>query len=351
MFELTFISYVYVKIHFIMIFMIYHIFLIIIILLYIFYYYTYYQTFHSFKKLHSDGDMLYKCFVKEKRYYKCKKRRKEKLYNKNITHKDRYNPLSYYYIYKFPIINKNVSILVYNICLCEEFDEREAVRMTWGVKTNKLYTLYVIGNTNKKCEKQLNLESKLNKDILRINIDENYYNQTLFTIYLLKLLPIVFENIQFFIKSNLDDLVNWKLFFKEYNRVFYIKDLFIVPNIGFMKEVPYDNNYKYSSSKDIADYYNKHIPKEGIKTFDGFFYGYSRELSLLLFNESIKFPKLINAEDQYISWLLYSIGYSNFKKIKSLEKPHDNIINNKKYSVIHRIKGPDLLALFKYLYN
>lgn len=334
-----------------MILMIYHLILTIILLLIYNYYYSNYYTFHSFKKLQSDTDMLYKCFVKEKRYYKCKKRSKINLYNENITPKDRFTPLSNYYIYNYPKINKNVSILDYNICLCEEFDEREAVRMTWGVKTKKLFTLYVIGKTNKKCEKQLNLESKLNKDILRINIDENYYNATLFTIYLLKLLPALYKNIHFFIKSNLDDLINWKLFFKEYNRVFNIKKLFIVPNIGFINEVPHDNNYKYSSSKDISDYYNKQIPKKGLKTFDGFFYGYSRELSLLLFNESLKYPKLINAEDQYVSWLLYSIGFSDFKKIKSLEEPHDNIINNRIYSVIHRVKGSDLLALFKYLYN
>lgn len=300
--------------------------------------------------INSDED-TFSCFKKTKEYYKCIKSPCNGNIDFVIGNKDRYYPLSdNYKLFDIPEYLKETNILIYIVCLCNEKIERECVRKTWSKNDNGYSTIFIVGNTNIKCENDLKRENIINKDIIRININENFFNNTLFTKYLFKLLPQISNSINYFIKASLDMIINWKKFEIEFNEIIKEKsDIFIIPYDFYLKKIPSKDNEKYSSSKDIADYYNKLIPKKGIYCFGGYFYGYNRYISSMLFNQSEKYNKLIGCEDQYICWLFYTLKFNNYRKIYSTCSVDNNLNKNKKYSLIHRTKGNDMFSLYKYL--
>lgn len=297
----------------------------------------------------SKSDKIIKCYDKMKYFSKCFADITSTKVKSKITKENRFHPLSdNYYLYNIPNYIRKKKILIYIVCLCREFIERESVRRTWGRNDKDYATVFIIGITNKKCDNKLKIESKYKNDIIRINIVESFFNNTLFTKYLFKLLPSISYNIKYFMKCSLDMMIDWNIYEEIFSREINKKNIFLVPNIFKFKRINSDDNYKYSSSLIVADYYNKIIPHNGIKSFVGFFYCYDRNLSLNIYYQSEKYKYIMGAEDQYISIIFYTMNFSNYKRIKSHVFIHDNILKNKNIPLIHRIKGIYMYSLYRY---
>lgn len=331
-------------------------FYILFFLLFIFMMYEY-NIMNVNKKItynnYNNIEKIQKCYSKYNDYYKCRNSKSSGELNFYVKPSDRYTPLSdNYRLFPQFKYRKYTKFLIYIVCLCKQHIEREAVRRTWYRNDNLFTTVFIVGETNKECDLNLRKENKIKKDIIRINIIENYFNNTLFTIYLLKLLPELSQNIEYFIKASLDILINWKILEPQiFSIIRNDKDSFIVPRFkNVFYSLSNDIHSKYSSSNDAVNYYNKLFPKGGLKCFDGFFYIHNRYLGKILYNESSKYPILIGCEDQYISWLFYSLKINKYKILKHVSLTVNKDVNkNKEYSIIHRIDGIDLLSLYKFL--
>lgn len=257
-------------------------------------------------------------------------------------------PFNYFFIHNLscPLTTQ---LYVYIISECKQIRERNAVRLTWGKKTEFVTIRYIIGIGNKACEENYFLENKLYRDIMQINIYESFANETLFNLYTMKYLNVLCPYSKLYAKFDLDCYVDFNFLFKEikiYNNLSH--QFFGAEKQKWMK-VNGDPLYKYSSPKSIAQYYNSIFPKSGIYVYSGFATVFTSDLPSLIFNNSLNYPLLLRIDDQYISWILYKLNIS-INRISSYEIVNDCRIY-KRVSVIHRIISHDMIPYSQYYYS
>lgn len=109
------------------------------------------------------------------------------------------------------------------------------------------------------------------------------------------------------------------------------------------KYVNPDQSFKYSSPWDTATYYSALFPKQGIYVYSGFATIFTSDIPSLLYNESLKNPKLLRIDDQYISWLLYKLKIK-INKLSSYAILPNKCRIYKNVSIIHRITYTDMIS-------
>lgn len=190
-------------------------------------------------------------------------------------------------------------------------------------------------------------ENKLNGDILQINIIESFANETLFSIYAMKYLNILCPYAKLFGKFDVDTYVNMKKLFNEIKPNINKKFQFWGAEKQKWKKINSNQKFKYSSPKQIAEYYNPLFPKGGIDVYSGFATVFTYDIPLKIYNYSLYYPRLIRIDDQYISWILYKLNIA-INRISSYAILPDRCTIHKNVSVIHRITSTDLISYSLY---
>lgn len=268
----------------------------------------------------------------------------------NYSDKDAPFPFPYSYSFtNYTPCPPNTIIFIYIISECKQHIERDAVRLTWGENIYSNITIkFIIGIGNDDCAINYQYENSKYGDMLQINIYESFANETLFGLYTMKYLTQLCPYSYYYCKFDIDTYVNIsKLYYMLASRK-YKENSFWGAEIIKWKRVNDDRNYKYSSPSDIAKYYNCLFPKNGIAVYSGFATILTYNIPALLFNESLKYLKLIRIDDQYISWLLHKLKIK-IKPISSYAILPNKCTIYKNVLVIHRIRSYDLIAYYRYL--
>lgn len=102
------------------------------------------------------------------------------------------NPFPYNYSFiHYTTCPSNTYLYIYIISECKQIYERNAVRLTWGKITKHITIRFIIGIGNNECNRNYNIENNIYGDMLQINIQESFANETLFNLYTLKYLNIL----------------------------------------------------------------------------------------------------------------------------------------------------------------
>lgn len=289
------------------------------------------------------------CLKKHICKQKCLRFKNTRTIKMNYTTKDYPNPFPYnYYFMHNSVCPSNTYLFIYIISECNQIMERNSVRLTWGKNTKYITIRYIIGIGNSECNKNYIIENKMYEDIFQINIHESFANETLFNLYTMKYLTKLCPYSKYFAKFDLDAYVEFDKLFKETKLYKYRKYQFWGAEKQNWKRVNGDQSYKYSSPFDVADYYNKLFPQNGIDVYSGFATLFSNDIPSLLFNFSFKYPNLMRIDDQYISWLLYKLNIT-IKQISSYAILPNRCTVYKNVSVIHRITSLDMISFSLYI--
>lgn len=275
--------------------------------------------------------------------------------NNDITfYSDKDIPASYDFIkelsYHKEFLCKNrTDIFIAIITKCAELEERMAIRRIYNAVEDVIQFHFFIGITIPDCHSQFLIEKKIYNDISQIPIQESYINQTIFTLYLHKILPIICPYAHYYGKMDADQYINFTKILSLLNINKDNNDLFYTCFTWKMHFLNTNPNYKYSSHKNIKKYYDKNLPKSGLIGFTGSFGLWRSSLSTIIYNESLKESHIIRMEDQHISWLIYKLKRNNITNITFYNMKcasFSNICNKKLTNIygIHNIRG-------KYLYS
>lgn len=312
---------------------------------------------HINNNLENKFDEYRKC-IYEKCLLKCLIKNKSETKFKPYNDKDVPGPFPFDYSYLENIknvCNKKTFMLISIITLCSELEERVAIRKVYNTFNSSIQFHFFIGYSSTECEREFKIEKRIYKDISQMPIKESYTNQTIFTLYLHKILPIICPYAKYYGKMDADQYINFP------NLINLIKrnklNKYVIYNCQTWRYFKINTNqrWKYSSPKVIEKYYKNVIPKNGINAFTGSFSVWPSILSKYIYKESLNEPHIIRMEDQHISWLIYRL---NKKKINisfySLQCS-DTKKNICSFSYltdygIHRIKGKDLYFFYKLIF-
>lgn len=289
------------------------------------------------------------CLKSRKCKQKCLKMKNTRTIQMNYKINDYPNPFpfNYFFIHN-STCPSNTYLFMYIISECKQIAERNSVRQTWGMERKHISIRYIIGIGGSDCYNNYKIENRKYGDILQINIQESFANETLFNLYTMKYLTILCPYASYFAKFDVDTYV-------DLNKL--LKDIIPYKNQEFKfwgaekqkwKKVNADQSFKYSSPVDVANYYNNLFPIKGIDVYSGFASVFSSDIPSLIFNFSYNYPILMRIDDQYISWLLYKL------KIKISSISSYAILPNrcriyKNVTVIHRITSLDLISFSRYI--
>lgn len=285
------------------------------------------------------------------------KRKKWKAYTKS----DVPGPYPYDYPYlknNKNICNRNIFLLISIITACSQLEERMAVRTVYKNIDSSIKFHFFIGFTSTTCQEEYEMESLFYNDISQMPIQESFANETLFTLYLHKILPTLCPNAQYYGKMDADQYINYSKLvkmlkrYRKYNNIYYVCRHY--PRLMLIT----DQSYKYSSHKSIEDYYKLKLSRNNVQYFTGSFALWSSYLSNFIYRESLKETHIIRMDDQHVAWLIFrlnenniNISYIDLKCILS----KDDLIKNCNFSYknaygIHQLKG-DILYTFNKIIN
>lgn len=306
---------------------------------------------HIFYKSYKKSMNCYK----EKCFYNCLNKEKNVSIFKEYTDRD----IPGKYPYNYPILNNNqlicndkLFLFISVISLCSDLEDRMAVRKAYKNIDKSIRLHFFIGYTTYECQNQFYEEKEIFNDISQMPIQESYSNQTIFTLYLHKILPIICPIAEYYGKMDADQFINFTKLINllkinnQYNYIFYSCFTWKFYYVNTSKK------YKYSSHKSIESYYKRVFPSNGVNGFTGSFGVWKSYLSLLIYKESLHEKHIIRMEDQHISWLIYklkvkkiiNISFYNLKCIDAnykCQKIYENIYG------VHRIKGRALYSFHK----
>lgn len=257
-------------------------------------------------------------------------------------------PYPYYFIHNYTC---KFSTLIYIVIIseCKQVEERNAIRSTWGKNSKYITINYIIGIGKIDCYLNYYNENKVNGDMLQINIEESFANETLFSIYTMKYLNKLCPYAKYYGKFDVDTYVNIKKLLNEIKPKEDKKFQFWGAEKQKWKKINSNQLFKYSSPKQIADYYNPLFPRGGIDVYSGFATLFTYDIPSIIYNCSLNYPKLIRIDDQYISWILFKLKI-NINKISSYAILPNRCTIYKNVSVIHRITSIDLIS-YSLFYN
>lgn len=309
-------------------------------------------------KFYKNYILLRNCFMKKYLLDCIFKNNSSNLF-KPYTENDIPGPFPYEYSFlehTNNICKKDIYILVSVISLCHEIEERIAIRNVYKNLNSSIQIHFFIGYTSHECQKIYILEKEFFKDISQIPIKESYTNQTLFTLYLHKILPTICPFAKYYGKMDVDQYINYPKLINLLKINNNNKNIIYSCNIWRFKFFSTDQNNKYSSPKIIENYYKKVFPKNGINGFTGSFTLYPSFLSKTLYKESLNENHIIRMEDQHIAWLIHrlnmkrmNISFHNLKCYDARKNNNSCLYPYKREYGIHRIKGSDLYSFYTYL--
>lgn len=264
-------------------------------------------------------------------------------------------PYDYPYLENIKNICKNNTIIFVSvISLCNELEERIAIRKVYDNIDSSIRIHFFVGYTSNECQKQYSIEKRVFKDISQIPIQESYVNQSLFTLYLHKILPTICPYAKYYGKMDADQYIDYLKLMHLLKKHDKKENVIYSCNTWKFKYVPTNQNYKYSSPKIVEKYYRNAFPKNGIKGFTGSFALYPSSLSSAIYRESLNETNIIRMEDQHIAWLIYklnmknmNISYFNLKCQELNKKINFCSFQFKNKIGIHRIKGKDLYISYE----
>lgn len=265
-------------------------------------------------------------------------------------------PYEYPYLKNTEILcNKNVTLFISVISSCNQLEERMAVRKVYDKIDSSIQFHFFIGYTSIKCQKQFEIENEVFNDMSQMPIQESFANETIFTLYLHKILPIICPFAEYYGKMDVDQYINYPMLMRLLKEKKSIKKYIYVCHLFNKRKINTNQNYKYSSSKSIENYYNKVIPKKGFTGFTGSFTLWPSFLSSVIYQESLNETNIIRMDDQHIAWLVYrlnmknmNISYYNLNCHKENYKKYCTFPYESVYG-IHRLKGKILYSLNKIL--
>lgn len=149
--------------------------------------------------------------------------------------------------------NASLLFIVFVIIAPNYFEKRDAIRATWGNKsiTTDLRLVFTIGmSENETINKDVENEYKLNEDILRINMTDNYYNLTTKVMISLKWISIYCSNAKYILRINDDVIVNTHNLIRHFKNISNKDDHIF--GFGEFGEIPArDANSKYFVSWEV----------------------------------------------------------------------------------------------------
>lgn len=306
----------------------------------------FYDEFIKVKKCNKQRKCLLKCF----KFAKPLIRKWWKYYDD----KDIPNPFPH----EYPYLNntKNVCdnktfLFISVITPCNQLVERMAMRKIWYKRDSTIKIYFFIGYTSSQCQKQYEIERNMFNDISQMPIQENFSNETLFTIYLHKILPIICPSAMYYGKMDADQYINSTLLMSILKNNTKNYPIFYGCNIYKNFTFSFDERYKFNCQKQLEKYYRKVIPKRGITSFCGSFACWSSFLSRIIYKESLKETHLLRTDDQYIAWLIYRLNKRNmnisYYDLKC--KNSFSLCNSNDVVGIHRIMGKNLYSFYSYM--
>lgn len=161
--------------------------------------------------LENNFDMYRKC-INEKCLLKCLIKNKYHPKFKPYNERDVPGPFPYEYSLLDNVknvCNKNTFMFISIITFCSELEERVAIRNVYKNLNTTIQFHFFIGYSSQKCESEYKLEKRVFKDISQMPIIESYVNQTIFTLYLHKILPIICPSAKYYGKMDADQYINY----------------------------------------------------------------------------------------------------------------------------------------------
>lgn len=284
------------------------------------------------------------CFKSVKCKQKCLKMKNTRTIQINYSATDYPHPFpnNYYFIH-YSVCSKDTYIFMYIVTECKQYNERMAVRLTWGKKITSATLKFIIGIDDNICKKTYNNENRKYKDLLQINIYESFANETLFSLYALKYLNVLCPYSHYFIKLDVDTFIDFKSIINLIKPFENLSYQFWGAEKQKWKRVNDNQKFKYSSPISVANFYNSLFPENGIDVYSGFITIFSSDLPNILFNFSLSYPMLMRIDDQYISWLLYKLNIK-IKRVSSYAILPNRCEIFKNVTVIHRITSIDMIS-------
>jgi hypothetical protein len=241
-------------------------------------------------------------------------------------------------ITKFNGCNSNIFLVIVVFSAVEHFIHRDVIRHTWASESPEaVKVLFLVGLANNRTIANLvNVEYKINGDILLVNITDTYDHLTLKSIAMLEWLPRNCANIAYVLKVDDDTLVNVPKLLDSLRHV--ANNHFIMGNIIAGAQPMRDRSSKWYTPTDL-------YPQATYPDYvSGSAYVISGDLIQDLYG-STRWVPFFWVEDIYITGLCagkLNASLVHNSKFKSLTPTHDFCMIGR-YLTVHRVKPKVLL--------